>query len=206
MPMRPVLLRSPLVLVANASRLQSQLEALAGREGFPQSPYDIESDLNDLNAEGGVPITLSEPLPGKADWSVLVHTRRYLVRLFVTGKYRDAYSIASVAPLRLRDHQRLAQGYLLTRPRNWLVVELGPGNSAGHELRLGRARRRVGRTGCQPGHGRQANRVAGRVPPHARRGSRRDRAHHHRERERRQLRVPRGQADSGHPVRRDAAV
>ena len=123
MPVWPVSLRSPLVLIPNASSLLSQLQGFAGREGFPQSPYDIESDLNDLTAAGGVPVTLSEPLPGKSDWSVLVHTRRYLVRLFVTGRFGDAYSIASVAPLRLRDHQRLAQGYLLTRPRNWLVVD-----------------------------------------------------------------------------------
>jgi AAA domain len=122
MPVRPVSLRSPLVLIPSAGSLPSQLLDFAGREGFPQSPYDIESDLNALTAAGGVPVTLSEPLPGKTDWSVLVHTRRYLVRLFVTGKYGDAYSIASIAPLRLRDHQRLAQGYLLTRPRRWLVV------------------------------------------------------------------------------------
>jgi hypothetical protein len=109
------------VLIPSASS-QSQLLDLAGREGFPQSPYDIANDLKALTAAGGVPVTLSEPLPGKTDWSVLVHTRRYLIRIFVTGKYGDAYSIASIAPLRLRDHQRLAQGYLLTRPRNWLVV------------------------------------------------------------------------------------
>lgn len=122
MPIRPVPLRTPLVLVPGASSLQSQLASFAGRDGFPASPYDIQNDLNAVNAAGGVPVTLSAPLPGKADWSVLIHTRRYVVRLFLTGKYRDAYSVASVAPLRLRDHQRLAEGYLLTRPASWLVV------------------------------------------------------------------------------------
>lgn len=121
MPIRSVLLRSPFVLVPG-QRLQSQLLDLSRREGFPQSPYDIASDLNILNAAGGVPVALSEPLAGKTDWSILLHTRRYLVRLFVT-KFGDAYTIASVAPLRLRDHQRLAQGYLLTRPRDWWAVD-----------------------------------------------------------------------------------
>jgi hypothetical protein len=122
MPIRPVHLRSSLVLVAGSGKLQSQLDDLASREGFPRSPYEIEDDLNALNAAGGVPVTLDEPLPGKTDWSVLVHTRRYMIRLFLTGKYEDAYSIASISPLRLRDHQRLAEGYLLTRLKRWVVV------------------------------------------------------------------------------------
>ena len=123
MPTLPVPLRSPLVLVAGSGKLQSQLDDLAQRDGFPRSPYEIEADLNALTAVGGVPVTLDEPLPGKTDWSALVHTRRYVIRLFLTGKYEDAYSIASIYPLRLRDHQRLTEGYLLTRPRRWVVVD-----------------------------------------------------------------------------------
>ncbi len=137
MPFRPVTLLSSLVLVPGAS-LYSQLQALGDREGFPRSPYDIASDLNTLNAAGGVPVTLSEPLPNKTDWSVLACTRRYLVRLFVTKKYADAYTIASIAPLRLRDHQRLAQGCLLVRPRKWLAVnspqEIPQGTTSGWNL------------------------------------------------------------------------
>jgi hypothetical protein len=117
----PVQLRSTLVLVPGL-KFQSRLLDFTSRNGFPQSPYDIEHDLNALNSEGGVPLTLSEPLPGKSDWSVMLHTRRYLVRLFLT-KFGDAYTMVSVAPLRLRDHQRLAQGYLLTRPSAWHVVD-----------------------------------------------------------------------------------
>ncbi len=121
MPIWPVRLRSSLVLVPGL-KLQSRLLDFASRPGFPQSPYDIARDLGALNSEGGVPLILSEPLPGKSDWSVLLYTRSYLVRLFMT-KFGDAYTMASVAPLRLRDHQRLAQGYLLTRPRAWRVVD-----------------------------------------------------------------------------------
>ena len=120
MPIQSVTLRSSLVLVPGA-RLESQLLDLAHRDGFPQSPYDIASDLEELNAIGGVPVTLSEPRPGKDDWSVLLYTRRYLLRLFTT-KFGDAYTIASIAPLRLRDHQRLAQGYLLASAAGWWVV------------------------------------------------------------------------------------
>jgi hypothetical protein len=122
MPIWPLQLRFSLVLVAGSGNFQSQLDALASREGFPQSPYEIEAHLNALTAAGGVPVTLDEPLSGKTDWSVLAHTRRYVIRLFLTGKYQDAYSIASISPLRLRDHQRLAEGYLLMRPARWVVV------------------------------------------------------------------------------------
>lgn len=123
MPIRPVKLRFPLVLVAGSARLQSQLDDLASREGFPRSPHEIEADLNTLTAAGGVPVTLAKPVPGKTDWSVLVHTRHYMIRLFLT-KRGDAYSIASISPLRLREHQQLAEGgYLLLRPARWVVVD-----------------------------------------------------------------------------------
>jgi len=122
MPIRPVQFRSSLVLIAGSANLQSQLDDLASREGFPRSPYEIEAHLNALTVAGGVPVTLDKPLPGKTAWSVLVHARRYVIRLFLSGKYQDAYSIASISPLRLRDHQRLAAGYLLTRPARWVVV------------------------------------------------------------------------------------
>lgn len=120
MPIQSVTFRSSLVLVPG-TRLEPQLLDLARRAGFPQSPYDIARDLDELNAAGGVPVTLSEPRPGSDDWSALLHTRRYLLRLFTT-KYGDAYTIASITPLRLRDHQRLAQGYLLAQPPRWHVV------------------------------------------------------------------------------------
>lgn len=122
MPIRSVRLRSPLVLVANSGNLQSQLDGLASREGFPRSPYEIEAHLNALNAAGGVPITLEEPRRGGTDWSVLVHTRHYMIRLFLTTLRKDAYSIASISPLHLRDHQRLAKGYLATQTSRWMVV------------------------------------------------------------------------------------
>jgi hypothetical protein len=143
MPIQSVTLRSSLVLVPGA-RLELQLLDLAHRDGFPQSPYDIASDLEELNTAGGVPITLSEPLPGKDDWSVLLHTRRYLLRLFMT-KFGDAYTVASITPLRLRDHQRLSQGYLLASAAGWWVGGVSARRDPPRRgLGLGCARRRLG--------------------------------------------------------------
>jgi hypothetical protein len=120
MPIPSVAFRSALVLLPSPS-FESQLLNLAEREGFPKSPYDIESDLADLAAAGGMPATLSEPLPGKGSWSLLLHTSRYWIRLFET-QHGDAHRIASIAPMRLRDHQRLARGYLRVKPGGVLVV------------------------------------------------------------------------------------
>jgi hypothetical protein len=120
MSVRPVAVSARLVLVPGAKDLDRQFRQYSSWDGFPRSPYDIARDLEQPRT--GVPVTLSPPKQGKDNWSLLVHTRRYVVRLFLAGKYGDAYSIASLAPLRLRDHQRLAEGYLLVRPRGWLTV------------------------------------------------------------------------------------
>ena len=104
-----------------------------------------------------------------------------MIRLFVTGKYGDAYSIASISPLRLRDHQRLAQGYLLTRPGPWLVVdstqEIPRGTDPGWDALVAGwdALTASMATTAPPTKGRS-------LPGHARRGHRCDRAHHHRHR------------------------
>lgn len=133
MPVRHVSLRTQLVLVPSARYLDQQFQGYSDRDGFPRSPYDVAHDLSYMHH--GVPVTFSEPKPGKDDWSLLLHTRHYMVRLFVTGKYGDAYSIASISPLRLRDHQRLAEGHLLVRPQGWLTVnshyEIPRGTSSG---------------------------------------------------------------------------
>lgn len=121
MPIRLVTMPSKVALIPGAGGLYRQFQDYYGREGFPSSPYDIVRDLG--RPRDGVPVTFSEPKPGKDDWSLLAYTRHYVIRLFLTGKYGDAYSIASVLPLRLRDHHRLAEGHLLVRARGWLTVE-----------------------------------------------------------------------------------
>lgn len=119
MPVRSVHLPAPLVLVPGKDLLAKL--ATVKRPGFPTSPYAIQRDLNEVNALGGVPGTLHKPWRAGADWSLVVYTRRYAVRLFAT-KRGDAYTIASAAPLRLTDHQQLASACLLLCPSGWQVA------------------------------------------------------------------------------------
>jgi len=135
MPIRLVTVPTRLALVPGAGNLYQQFQDYFGRDGFPRSPDDIVHDL--AQPRDGVPLTFSEPMPGKDNWSLLAYTRHYVVRLFLAGKYGDAYSIASVYPLRLRDHQRLAEGHLLVRAPGWLTVDstrgIPPGVTSGWE-------------------------------------------------------------------------
>lgn len=120
MPIRVVTLPTRLFLIPSSGSLHQQFRDYSNRHGFPSSPYEIVRDLKQFR--NGVPVTFSEPREGKKDWSLLIYTRHYVVRLFQTGKYGGAYSIASLMPLRLIDHERLAQGYLLLRARGWTLA------------------------------------------------------------------------------------
>ncbi|WP_410610964.1 DEAD/DEAH box helicase [Amycolatopsis sp. lyj-109] len=103
------------------------------RRDHPGLPAGIGQVAADLAARSeGVPATLSPPLRQGDDPSLLLHTHTYLVRLFAT-KYGDAYTIAAIDPIRLKDHDRLARGCLLLRTR-WHTVfehrEIPAGSSA----------------------------------------------------------------------------
>lgn len=118
-------LPAPIILVPSGS-LESQVRRLA--RDHPGLPVDLRQLEADLNARtDGVATTFSEPRNGGGDWSLLVHTRTCVVRLFLRNKHQDlrhpdAYTIAAINPLRLRDHHTLAQGCLLLRPTRWQVV------------------------------------------------------------------------------------
>ena len=71
-----------------------------------------------MTAVGGVPATVSDPRDAGHDRSLLVYSRSYALRLFPTPR-RDGYTIASIYPLRLADHHRLAAGCLKLRPTQW---------------------------------------------------------------------------------------
>lgn len=120
MPFRVVDLPGPIILVPG-SALEGQVRRLTrDHPDLPADPRQLEADLN--SRTDGVPTTFSEPRRnGGGDWSLLVHARTYVFRLFLT-RYRDAYTIAAINPLRIRDHHRLAQGCLLLRPTGWRVV------------------------------------------------------------------------------------
>jgi energy-coupling factor transporter ATP-binding protein EcfA2 len=122
MPFRVVSLPGPIVLVPSG-KLDEQVRRLArDHPGLPVDPRQLVADLH--ARPDGVPATFSAPRGGgSGDWSVLLYGRTYVVRLFLTKKYQDAYTIAAINPLRIRDHHRLAQeGCLLLRPAGWHMV------------------------------------------------------------------------------------
>ncbi|HUN36797.1 MAG TPA: AAA domain-containing protein [Trebonia sp.] len=128
MLIRPVTMPTRVFLAPGRSlNLDQRLRAYAYREGFPRSVGDIRRDLDELRT-AGVPATLEEPKPrGPADrsprepsWSLLLYTQRYRLRLR-EGKYHDSYLIAGIDPLRLIDHEKLADGHLRIRARGWEI-------------------------------------------------------------------------------------
>ncbi|MCH6163240.1 DEAD/DEAH box helicase [Streptomyces marispadix] len=130
MPLRTVRLPGPVTLVPGKplhSRMQSLIR---DHPGMPQGVPQLAADLN--SRADGVPTTFDEPRDG-GDWSLLLHGRTYVVRLFLTRR-QDAYTIASVNPLRIRDHHRIAQGSLLLRPAGWHPVhehrQIPPGSQS----------------------------------------------------------------------------
>ncbi len=137
MPSRVVNLPGPLVLVP-ARSLEERLRHLAAdHPGMPAHPGQIQADLN-ARADG-VPMRFSEPREIGKDWSFLVYARTYRARLYLSRR-GDLYTIGVVDPLRVRDHHRLAEGYLRVRPAQWqLAPDFGaarPGTVVSHAERL----------------------------------------------------------------------
>ena len=115
-------------------RLQRQ------RRDHPGLPAGVGQVAADLAARrDGVPVTLSPPRRQGDDWSLVLHTHTYVVRLFVS-RYDDAYTIAAIDPIRLEDHDRLARGCLLLRTTWHMVFEHRqiPAGSSAHWPRISR--------------------------------------------------------------------
>lgn len=89
----------------------------------PRLPDTVDQVLAELNGRAdGVPAVIDSPSRHDGDPSLLVHGSAWVMRLFPTSEFRGArrgYRIASVDPLRIRDHHRLAQGYFLLCARGW---------------------------------------------------------------------------------------
>jgi hypothetical protein len=135
--MRTVDLPGSLVLVPSKG-LEAQATRMArDHPGLPLNPVQL---LNDLNSRpDGVPATLSEPFKAGGDWSLLLYGQTYVARLFAS-KRGDAYTVASVNPLRISDHQRLVQGHLFLRPARWVMepeLRRIPEGSNAHWPRIG---------------------------------------------------------------------
>jgi hypothetical protein len=114
------------------------------RADHPALPGSSAQILRELNERlDGVPVVFDQP--GRlGDRSLLVHGSTWVMRLYPTRAFqgtRRGYTIASIDPLRLRDHHRLGQGYLSVRPLSWEQVstirELGSHTDAQYERLLG---------------------------------------------------------------------
>jgi hypothetical protein len=83
---------------------------------------DITAIQADLNSRQAVSVTVEQPRASRrGDASLLVHGSTYVMRLYLRDR-GDAYTIASVTPLRLRDHDRLARGCLLLTRVRWRMA------------------------------------------------------------------------------------
>lgn len=113
---------SPVVLVPSGN-LADRLRRL--RRDHPQLPTGLNDLLSDLAARpDGVPAVVEPPRPGYTGDSLVLVTATYVARLRRSGR-DDAYTVVWIGPLKLQDHRRLGQGFLLLRAR-WMGA---------HELR-----------------------------------------------------------------------
>lgn len=92
-------------------------------QDHPRLPADIHLVLAELNGRrDGVPATIDPPTSNGGDPSPLVYGETWVMRLYPTPEFKGArrgYRIASVDPLRIHDHHRLAQGYLVLQVGGW---------------------------------------------------------------------------------------
>ena len=120
MPSRAIALPGTIFLVPGKNLDGAWRQKVRDHPHLPASPRAADSDLNAMNAQGGVPARIEPPRSGGTDPSLLLYGRTYVLRLFPTGR-RSGYIIASIGPLRLEDHQRLATASLQIRPAQWEV-------------------------------------------------------------------------------------
>lgn len=116
--MRVVNLASEIVMLPGGS-LDGQLRQLLADSR--DVPVDIGQIQEDLNGRQAVSVTVDQPRSPGRDPSLLVYGSTYVLRLYLRPR-RDAYTIAAITPLRLRDHDRLARGCLLLQRVRWRAV------------------------------------------------------------------------------------
>jgi hypothetical protein len=108
-----------MITLVPSTKLENTLHRQA--KDHPELPRGVGQVLADLTGRhDGVPVTFREPRQPQGDWSLGLHLGSYIVWLFQTRR-QDAYTIAAISPLRLRDHDRLARGCLLVRA-GWHVA------------------------------------------------------------------------------------
>ncbi|MBK1785502.1 DEAD/DEAH box helicase [Prauserella cavernicola] len=114
---RTVKLAKPVVLVPSQS-FDSKLHRQA--RDNPGLPAGVAQIAQHLAERDGVPATVEEMSGSR---SLKLYTYGYVVGMFPT-RDADAYTLAWITPLRLRDHQDLARGHLLIRATWRTVTEL----------------------------------------------------------------------------------
>lgn len=120
--MRVVRLLGAVMIVVSAETEAQLHRKRADHPALPPSTAQLLRELNERR--DGVPVVVDHP-GSRGDRSLLVHGSTWAMRLFPTKAFRGArrgYMVASIDPLRLRDHHRLAEGYLLVLPRSWEKV------------------------------------------------------------------------------------
>lgn len=104
----------------------------------PGMPSTVDQLLAELNVRSGVAATVDEPKRQGDDPSLLLYGTNWVLRLFPTAR-RDGYVIASIVPLRIRDHHQLARRCLVVRPPRWqrvFEVRMLPAGAESHWERL----------------------------------------------------------------------
>ncbi len=131
MQFRPVVLPAAITLVPSRNFHQIHLSQVKNHPAMPASLDQLVFELNERRS--GVAAVVDEPKKAGGDPSLVLFGTTWTLRLYPTN-HRDGYVIASIDPLRLRDHHRLARGCLVLRPRSWQrafeVRMLPPGASA----------------------------------------------------------------------------
>jgi hypothetical protein len=121
MPLLPVHLPGPVFLAPSGNLDEAWRRKMRDHPHLPPSPGHVAQALAAMNVEGGVPATIDEPKSAGKSRSLLVHGRTFVLRLFPSDR-GGGYLIASVDPLRLTDHHRLAAGCLQLRPLRWEIL------------------------------------------------------------------------------------
>lgn len=138
--MRAVQLPGSVHLVASAETDARLRRKSADHPSLPRSMAQIGAELN--ARPDGAPVVIGQA-GQQGDRSLLVHGSTWVMRLYPTSVFRGTrggYVVNAVDPLRLRDHHRLAGGFLSVRPQSWELVstvrELDPRADARYERLL----------------------------------------------------------------------
>jgi ATP-dependent RNA/DNA helicase IGHMBP2 len=118
--LRVVDLPGPIMLVPSRRLDERLLKLSRDHRGLPTGIDQVVSDLN--GRRDGVAVRFSEPRRDDGGWSLLLYTHAYVIVLY-PSQQDDAYTVVGIDPVRLRDHDRLADGALLVRTGWQYVLE-----------------------------------------------------------------------------------